>query len=309
LAESILDGNVYDREDRPVLTKPLPVRDQAMRELDRAIRAGRGGEHGGLFWYVGDSPKGADVVRKKLDIAQYNYLKRHGVDPATAKIEVAPGAHYLLGGIHIDDCCRTTVAGLFATPECAGNFDGANRLAGSGLTATQVFGTRAGAAAQEWAVGNGVSEPERESLEREIFRIASRIQSTGTGLSPSFSVTIRSLRTRLRSAVQRYAGVSRDRAGLMRLREEAGEIQTGLAELQVPADRIYNQALLDLLQLEAMCGTADLIAGSALLRTESRGHHFRTDFPAPDDERWRRHTCVKSGAGQPQYGIQPLAEG
>ena len=307
LAESILDGNVYDRDGSPVLTKPLPVRDQAMRELDLAIREGRGGDHGGLFWYVGDSPKGADVVRKKLDIAQYNYLKQHGVDPATAKIEVAPGAHYLLGGIHIDECCRTTVAGLFATPECAGNFDGANRLAGSGLTATQVFGTRAGAAAQEWAVGNGLSEPERESVERETFRIASRIQSTGTGLSPSFSVTIRSLRTRLRSAVQRDAGVSRDRAGLMRLRQEAGEIQKELAELQVPAERIYNQALLDLLQLEAMCGTAEVIAGSALLRTESRGHHFRTDFPAPDDEHWRQHTCVVSAAGRPKFGVQPIA--
>jgi len=159
LAESILDGNVYDRDGRPVLTKPLPVRDQAMRELDRAIREGRGGEHGGLFWYVGDSPKGGETVRKKLDIAQYNYLKQHGVDPATAKIEVAPGAHYLLGGVRIDDQCRTSVAGLFATPECAGNFDGANRLAGSGLTATQVFGTRAGQAAQKWAAGAGPVEP------------------------------------------------------------------------------------------------------------------------------------------------------
>ena len=167
--------------------------------------------------------------------------------------------------------------------------------------------TRAGAAAQEWAVGNGLSEPERESVERETFRIASRIQSTGTGLSPSFSVTIRSLRTRLRSAVQRDAGVSRDRAGLMRLRQEAGEIQKELAELQVPAERIYNQALLDLLQLEAMCGTAEVIAGSALLRTESRGHHFRTDFPAPDDEHWRQHTCVVSAAGRPKFGVQPIA--
>ena len=307
LAESILDGNVYDRDGHPVLTKPLPVRDQAMRELDRAIREGRGGEHGGLFWYVGDSPKGGEVVRKKLDLAQYNYLKQHGVDPATAKIEVAPGAHYLLGGIHIDDQCRTSVAGLFATPECAGNFDGANRLAGSGLTATQVFGTRAGQAAQKWAAGAGLVEPASDSIEQEAARIGRRIQATGTGESREFSLRFGALRNRLRAAVQQYAGVSRDRSGLMRLQQESGEIQKELAEMQVPARNIYPQALIDLLQLEAMSETAEVIAGSALLRTESRGHHFRTDYPAQNDERWRRHTCVERREGRPEFGVQPIA--
>ena len=307
LAESILDGNVYDRDGHPVLTKPLPVRDQAMRELDRAIREGRGGEHGGLFWYVGDSPKGGEVVRKKLDLAQYNYLKQHGVDPATAKIEVAPGAHYLLGGIHIDDQCRTSVAGLFATPECAGNFDGANRLAGSGLTATQVFGTRAGQAAQKWAAGAGLVEPASDSIEQEAARICRRIQATGTGESREFSLRFGALRNRLRAAVQQYAGVSRDRSGLMRLQQESGEIQKELAEMQIPARNIYPQALIDLLQLEAMSETAEVIAGSALLRTESRGHHFRTDYPAQNDERWRRHTCVERREGRPEFGVQPIA--
>lgn len=307
LAESILDGNVYDRDGRPVLTKPLPVRDQAMRELDRAIREGRGGEHGGLFWYVGDSPKGGEVVRQKLDIAQYNYLKQHGVDPATAKIEVAPGAHYLLGGVHIDDQCRASVAGLFATPECAGNFDGANRLAGSGLTATQVFGTRAGQAAQEWAAGAGSVNPAQDSVEQEADRIFRRIQTLGLGESREFSFALQSLRIRLRAAVQQYAGVSRDRPGLMRLQQEAGEIQKELAGMQVPARNVYPQALIDLLQLEAMSETAEVIAGSALLRTESRGHHFRTDFPAQDDGHWRQHTCVKAEAGRPKFGVQPIA--
>ena len=307
LAESILDGNVYDRDGRPVLTKPLPVRDQAMRELDRAIREGRGGEHGGMFWYVGDSPKGGEVVRKKLDLAQYNYLKQHGVDPATAKIEVAPGAHYLLGGVHIDDQCRTSVAGLFATPECAGNFDGANRLAGSGLTATQVFGTRAGQAAQAWDAAAGSGEPDPASVEQEAARIARRIQAPGADESREFSLRFGALRSRLRAAVQQYAGVSRDRVGLLRLQEEAGEIQKELAGMQVPACNIYPQALIDLLQLETMCETAAVIAGSALLRTESRGHHFRMDYPAQDDEQWRQHTCAVSAAGQPKFGVQPIA--
>lgn len=92
----------------------------------------------------------------------------------------------------------------------------------------------------------------------------------------------------------------------MRLREEAGEIRTELAKLGAPAGNVYNQALIDLLQMDAMCNMAELVAGSALIRTESRGHHFRTDFPAQDDEQWRQHTSVRNEAGRPQFGVQPI---
>jgi succinate dehydrogenase/fumarate reductase flavoprotein subunit len=301
LAADVLDGNVYDKDDNAVLPKPLPVRDEAMRLMEKAIRAGRGSAHGGLIWYVGDSPKGLEAVRKKLDIAQYNYIKSHGVDPSTAKVEVAPGAHYLMGGIHITDQCQTTLQGLFATPECAGNFDGANRLAGSGITATQVFGARAGLYANQWAAGNELATIDASSLEQETWRVVHRI-----GKRQSAASNVRELRDRLRAAVQLYAGVNRDQAGLDRLVEIAGEVQAAAGSEQASEVTNYNQELVDLLQLDIMCEIAQVVAGSALLRQESRGHHFRTDFPKQDDDNWLKHTMVVRTEKGPRFSTRPV---
>lgn len=301
LAEAILDGNVYDRDGAAVLPKPLPVRDEAMRLMDRAIRAGRGGSHGGLFWYVGDSPKGLPAVRKKLDLAQYNYIKTHGVDPATARIEAAPGAHYLMGGVRIDKRCQTSVDGLFATPECAGNFDGANRLAGSGIASTQVFGARAGQYAHEWAANGNDSEADSASLEEEYARIREKIAEKSAG-----SRDIYELRRQLRQATQQYAGVNRTAAGLRQLARTAAETREQLSNCRVRDTGLFNQQLTELQQLETMCDVAEIVAGSALLRTESRGHHFREDFPQQDDGRWLRHTCLRKTAGGPRFGTEPI---
>lgn len=300
LDPAILDGNIYDKEGRAVLPKPLPVRDEAMRLMQQAIREGRGTDHGGLLWYVGDSPKGAEAVQKALNIAQYNYIKAHGVNPATDKIEVAPGAHYLLGGIHIDEKCQTSLKGLFATPECAGNFDGANRLAGSGITATQVFGARAGLYAHSWAAATRHQEAAADSVEEETERVAARIMCGNA--RPS---NIYRLKDKLRAAAQLYAGVNRDQDGLQHLVKRAAEIRDELSREKALAVT-YNQQLVDLLQLDSMCELAGLIAGSALMRQESRGHHYRTDFPRQDDANWLAHTCVVKGPGGPAFGEKPV---
>jgi succinate dehydrogenase/fumarate reductase flavoprotein subunit len=305
LAEAILDGNVYDKNGRTVLPKPLPVRDQAMLLMHRAIEEGRGGEHGGLYWYVGDSAKGIDAVRKKLDLAQYNYLKAHGVDPATDRIEVAPGAHYLMGGIAIDSSCGTGVFGLFATPECAGNVDGANRLAGSGIAATQVFGARAGRAASRWASEHGLPEPAVSSLSEETERICCRLTSTESSVTRTTVAELPLLRRRLQESVQRHAGVSRNQRGLGLLHEEVRQLRSALEGKQVVDRKIFNQALLDLLQLETLCEVAELVAGSALLREESRGHHYRSDFPEAN-ERWLCHTSVVRDGEAARFAPKPL---
>ena len=285
LDQTILDGNVYDKDGQPVLPKPLPVRDEAMRSMAQAIKDGRGTEHGGLLWYVGSSSKGLEAVRQKLNLAQYNYLRKHGVDPAIDKIEVAPGAHYLMGGIHIDEECRTNLPGLFAVPECAGNFDGANRLAGSGITAIQVFGAIAGLAAHDWAIRNDYSIIDPLCLEKEIDRIAKRLDDHSVS-----GINIPRLRDQLCAAVQNLAGVIRNKAGLEELQHIISDIYEELLHVKVPRSTFFNQQLIDVLQLETMCETAQIIAASALFREESRGHHFRSDFPQQNNTKWLTHT-------------------
>ncbi len=306
LAEAILDGNVYDKDGQAVLPKPLPVRDQAMLLMHRAIEDGRGGEHGGLYWYVGDSAKGLDAVRKKLDLAQYNYLRSHGLVPATARIEVAPGAHYLMGGIGIDSEGGATLEGLFATPECAGNVDGANRLAGSGIAATQVFGARAGRAASQWARSNSLPEVDNESVEEEKTRLLRRIYSQGVTGGSGGGAEVNKLRKQLRTAVQLHAGVSRNQRGLTLLANEVKAIQNELDGKRVDDLKTDNQALVDLLQLETLCEVAALVAGSALLRKESRGHHYRTDYPSQDDIRWLCHTSAVQSGSEPKFVTKSL---
>ena len=307
LAPEFLDGEILDRDGRPVLPKPLPVRDVAMRLMAEAIAAGRGGEHGGLFWWAGEGPKSA-AGQAALNTAQYKYIRQHGVEPLTDKIEVAPGAHYLLGGIGIDAQGATSVPGLFATPECAGNIDGANRLAGSALMATQVFGCRAGQAAQAWALAHGAAPPEREELAAEVGRLKGKVakEAAGGGETAAESASLTEVRSYLRAAVQQGAGVRRDAAGLGALLRAVAEAEEALAWLKVPDIRVYNQQLVDLLELEAACTVARLVAGSALKREESRGHHFRADFPARDDGQWLRHTTVRRGETGPEFGSRPV---
>lgn len=300
LNDDILDGNIYDRFGEPVLAKPLPVRDQAMRLMAQAIAEGRNGPNGGLYWYVGDSPKSKAVVEKVLNTLQYNYIRSHGVDPASAKVEVAPGAHYLLGGIFINEKCETSVKGLFAAPECAGNFDGANRLAGSGITGTQVFGARAGLYAHNWAAFTQCAEYDRQSLEEETLRINRRL----SGEAGQSRVT--GLRQELRAAVQKYAGVIRDEEGLHKLSHIARDILNKLDKEQVSPTPLFNQPLMDILQLENMSQLAGIIAGSALLRTESRGHHCRADYPGQNDNTWTKHTLALMADGHARFQTQEV---
>lgn len=300
LSEQLLNGNVFDKNGMAILPNPLPIRDRAMRQISQAIDEGRGGEHGGLFWYVGSSSKGEVELRKLLNSAQYRYIMAHGIDPVTDKIEVAPGAHYLMGGIHIDQECRSTIQGLFAVPECAGNFDGANRMAGNGLTATLVFGAKAGQHAYFWASRKGDCSIDVNSLQAELERIEKKI---------SFSKqksNLVNLTQRLRWAVQTYAGVRRDALGLSKLMKIVQEILDESKKETVARIGVYNQRLIEMIQLETMCETAMLIAGSALFRTESRGHHFRVDYPSQDDEKWLCHISSLKTAYEVQFYKKPI---
>ncbi|MBP1763415.1 MAG: nadB [Firmicutes bacterium] len=301
LASAIFDGNIYDRNGKPILSKPLPMRDEAMRMMNQAIMDGRGTVHGGLEWYIGDSPKEKNFIHTKLNTDQYNYIRANGIEPSTDRIQVAPGAHYLMGGIYINEQCETTVSGLFAVPECAGNFDGANRMAGNGLTATQVFGFKAGISAHRWAAAHSCRYPDKRSVDEEVERIMSKI-TAGNRIGAELFV----LRHKLRSAVQRDLGVRRSAKGLAHLLSVTDEVQAELAIIRVPHVAVYNQQLMELLQLEVMCEISRLIAGSALLRQESRGHHFRFDFPERDDLHFLKHTRVVSAEKRAEFGSIPI---
>ena len=116
------------------------------------------------------------------------------------------------------------------------------------------------------------------------------------------------MREKLRAAAQTYAGVNRNADGLLRLVTVAREVQLAASEIQVPDQTVFNQQLVDLLELETLCEAAGLVAGSALLRQESRGHHYRTDFPRQNDAYWRQHTLAYKTETGPRFTVKPVVK-
>jgi len=218
-----------------------------------------------------------------LNSANWNYVNR--IFPARERpLQVAPAAHFMMGGISITPECSTGVPGLFAAGEVVGGLHGANRLGGNALSECIVFGARAGKSAASWAA------EKRGSLERKLL---GRLEA----LIPSFSPTSRSLsparefKQRLRQILWECGGIFRGKAGLVeglgrvdRLEEEVKAFHPGPSPLDVSRILDLRQGLL----------TGRVILEAALRREETRGAHSRTDFPN-QDEKWKGSQVASLG--------------
>jgi succinate dehydrogenase/fumarate reductase flavoprotein subunit len=212
-------------------------------------------------------------------------------------LKVAPTAHFFMGGVSIDPFCRTGVPGLLASGEAAGGLHGANRLGGNALTETVVFGARAGETAAAWARENPLAgtgpEPEAPS-----FPDLSEASRPETGSSSA------AIMDRLKRTMWRQAGVVRDREGLEEASARVAGLRNDLEELfragrAGPRDRI--------LELRGALDTAGLIIAAALRREESRGAHFRSDFPAQDDNRFLGRWKVRLDEnGRPKWWFEGI---
>ncbi|MFH1241019.1 MAG: FAD-binding protein [Pseudomonadota bacterium] len=194
------------------------------------------------------------------------------------RVRVAPMAHHVMGGVCIDSEGATSVPGLFAAGEVTGGLHGANRLGGNALTETQVFGARAGVAAGAWArrrLGD-----HKDHILRELAPPAFKSQSAKAISNPA------KLKRRLQEILWEKGGIIRNRQGLTQALGEAEEIHGEALRLPVSDNPRDVERALD---LRYGSRTATLILQAALKREESRGAHFREDFPNQDDEHWLGH--------------------
>jgi len=196
-------------------------------------------------------------------------------------LQVAPMAHHSMGGVCIDDEGASTVPGLFAAGEVTGGLHGANRLGGNALTETQVFGARAGAAAAKWARRSSIP-PDRDIREHLVGPDV----GPRSGNSP---VILPELKTRIKEVMWEEGGIIRKREGLTHALSVAEDIHEELMHLPEPDDPSDKQCLLE---LRCAARAAALILASAMRREESRGAHFREDFPEIDDKNWLGHLRV-----------------
>jgi len=277
-------------------TDRLPVRDVMMKLMFLEIEAGRGTRHGGVNIELSKSPKSSREILEilnKLDSLPYNNLSEFGINVLEEPIEVRPVTHYTLGGIRINPQCETTVPGLFAAGEVSGNVHGANRTSGNALAETMVFGARAGKSAANFAQSQTLQKVDRDEIKREVARLESFLIPKRHSLRPI------DLKRKIKAIMDEYVNYRRDAQGLIHSIEELQRMRCeDLPRIQVVSGpRIYNIEWEEAIEASNMVGLAELVAASALMRQESRGHHWRTDFPSMERS-WEKHTiATREGDG------------
>ncbi len=253
----------------------LATRDVVARAIYNELREGRGTANGGVYLDVTHLPN--QLIEEKLETMLLQFLDV-GIDIRKEPMEVAPTAHHFMGGARINSNCETTVENLYAAGEVSGGVHGANRLGGNALAETQVFGKRAGESAAKNALSNEL-EYNDDYITMEEERI-SNIFKEGD-LYPH------QLRTELMELMWENVAIIRNENGLKNALNKIEELKLKSLNMNVPKGSGFNKNLLDALEIVNMLTLASLVIQSALLRRESRGSHFREDYPEKD-ERWNR---------------------
>ncbi len=250
------------------------TRDVVSRAIYAEMRAGRTTKNGGV--YIKMSHLGADRVAKEFK-GMVDRCRDCGFDLAGGLVEVVPTAHYFMGGVICDVETRTERFGLFVAGEDASGMHGANRLGGNGVANSTVFGGIAGDVMARWIAENSRHrEPDANLLDAEIARAQHPF-----GRKPG---DLNRLREKLLDTMWDDVGVVRDRSGIARGIAAIEAIETELLATGAAGDdRRFNLTWHDWLNLRSLCEISRVIALAALRRENSRGAHFRSDFPEPGE--------------------------
>lgn len=251
------------------------TRDVISRSSFLEIRAGRGTPHGGVW--IDISHLGAKVVEKNFP-GMVERCADFGFDLVHERVEVSPSAHYQMGGVRIDADCRTNIEGLFVAGEDAGGVHGANRLGGNGVADSIVFGARAGNAMAAFVEGRP---------HRAITNASPAPPVNGLGSSPF------ALRKNLNELMWNDVGIVRNAAGLTAALLALDELEVRARQARVEGSAASNPAWNEVLNLLNLITVGRMVARSALLRTESRGAHYREDHPQPDAA-WLKNIVLDS---------------
>ncbi len=273
--------------------KDLAPRDIISRAILTEVAEGRGVE-GSDYVYLDLTHLGKEQLQLKLSEVT-SFVKTYlGIDASVSPIPVAPTCHYMMGGIPTDALGRVladgksaVMPGLYAAGECACvSVHGANRLGTNSLVDLVVFGKRAGADIMEYADRNPLP-PLPADAEYAVSSKIARILGTAGG------ERVAEVRDNMQRTMTQLCSVFRDRKGLEQALERIREFQSRAANLELTyKGKRFNYELEEALEFENMLKLAEVIVYSALQREESRGAHYRNDFPARNDEAWLKHTLV-----------------
>jgi len=264
-------------------------RDIVARNMQREINEGRGVN--GAYIDLDLRHLGAKKIQKQLPGIRDLSINFSGVDPIKEPIPVKPGHHYTMGGIDTNAKTETVVPGFYAAGECAAvSVHGANRLGGNSLLETLVFGRIAGWEAADYVLGKADSkqgeQAVKDALAQEEAKFADLTQGEG-------SESMATIREELGAAMVEHVGIFREEDKIKKGLAKVKELQERFKGVKAGyAGKRHNQALTWVLELEGNLAAAEATVAGALLRKESRGAQFRTDYPTRDDQNFLKHTLA-----------------
>ena len=274
------------------------TRDIVSRSIMDRIRQGFASPHGGVYIEMGHL--GPERVRREFK-GMVERCTDCGFDLAAGRVEVIPTAHYMMGGVVFAPDCTTPLPRLFAAGEDTGGVHGANRLGGNGVANSTVFGGIAGdVMGARTARAGALPEPDRATVDAACERAFGPL-----GRKP---VELPAMREQLYNVMWNDVGILRDAKGLARGQTALDALARDIADCGVADNsRRYNLTWMDRLNLENLTLVSRAIAAAADFRRDSRGAHFREDFPQTSDLAMSRYTCVRLAGDQPVVSAEPVA--
>ncbi|MCZ6605622.1 MAG: FAD-binding protein [Alphaproteobacteria bacterium] len=285
-------------------TAERSTRSEVILAMAHEIHAGRAGLTGGIFMDATAVPK--ETIEKQIPHVYKTCLHR-GIDITKTPLEVAPGSHTWLGGLEVDIDGRTPIAGLWAAGETAGGIHGGNRIGGSALSASLVFGRRAGRAAARQAKEGERPQGTQDLIPADISGwIGALIERREGPLQADVRMRCRMLAHEKLGPIRDATGCREAIAGFERI--ESDEVpHMRLGDAAQGSAKALGQELESALSVRNLTLLGRLLGTAALRREESRGAHYRIDFPETDDANWRAVTRLRQGPdGEMEFSTDPV---
>jgi succinate dehydrogenase / fumarate reductase flavoprotein subunit len=293
-ADNPEEGWRYTQGDKSARRPPeLLTRDHVARCIMREVREGRGSPHGGVYldiaWIKERLPNAAEHIKKKLPSMYHQFKQLGDIDITAEPMEIGPTTHYMMGGVRVDgDTQMSDVPGLFAAGECGAGLHGANRLGGNSLSDLVVFGKRAGEYAAKFAKEHGAGEVDPEQV-NQVAREALEAFERPGGEGPY------QVQQDLQELMQSKVGIVRLQGEMEQALEGIGKLVERAKHVSVGGNREYNPGWHTALDLTNLLTVSEAITRAAIERTESRGAHFRDDYPEKDESFGTFNLIIRKG--------------
>lgn len=279
------DGQRFMKKYNPT-SMELAGRDEVARSIATEIREGRGTENDAVYLDISFIP--ARIIEERLPTMLEDFLDI-GIDIRNEPMEVTPTAHHMMGGIKINNKAETNLKGLYAAGEVVGGIHGGNRLGGNALADTQVFGHIAGRNASKHATVVSVPRIDRKIIDQEYDRVKAMLEREE-------GLTTAEEKAKLQKVMWDKAGIFRNEEDLTFALNFIEKHQNQVANQLMVKNKAtrYNTEWVSSIELFDMLIVCEMLVRSALMRKESRGAHYRTDYPKADNANWLSNIIIKN---------------